>query len=292
MQHLKLHQYADDTQVYYSFQLSEEQNATECINNDLQSIHRYSKNHGLILNSNKSSIIYIGSNFLIRSMNNHSLNININGDVIPVVKTAKNLGVTFDQTMKFTEHISLKFKCAYFRLKKLFSFKNYLSVQMKLRLVDVLVLPIIEYGDVVYSSSLDFQTRYKVQKLQNACLRFVFDIPYREHITPFLTKHNILNMTNRRLLHFYAFLFRLLKNNEPLYLISRLIMRLNPYQIRSITFEIPSHTTSNFKKSFSYLAPKFLNDLQDIVPCHDYNSNMLSKIRSYFLETQLMHRPI
>ena len=42
-------------------------------------------------------------------------------------------------------------------------------------------------------------------------MRFSFNIPYRNHITPYLNIHSILNMKYRRLTHTYSFIYRIIK---------------------------------------------------------------------------------
>ncbi len=45
------------------------------------------------------------------------LDMKIDNVIIPVVKTARNLGIIFDKEMKFTDHVSLLIKKAYMNLR-------------------------------------------------------------------------------------------------------------------------------------------------------------------------------
>ncbi|VEN64491.1 unnamed protein product [Callosobruchus maculatus] len=80
------HQYADDTQLYYSFKKDQIADAQDIINNELSVLQGFSNQNGLKLNTNKCAVIYLGSNKLHAA---ETLRISVNDEVLPV-KTEVN----------------------------------------------------------------------------------------------------------------------------------------------------------------------------------------------------------
>ena len=104
--------------------------------------------------------------------------------------------------------------------------------------------------------------KHTIQKVQNSCMRYIYNIPYRNHISPYLNEHKILNMENRRLYHMYCFIWKIMKTNEPTYLKSKLTAHNHDHNTRNITnFVIVPHKTAIFKKSYTYIVAHLWNKL-------------------------------
>ena len=84
----------------------------------------------------------------------------------------------------------------------------------------------------------------KIQKLQNACVRFIFNIRKfdREHIGPYLVKLSWLNMESRRNLHALTLMYKIDKNMAPDY-ISQLVPRNNDFHNHN------TRASSNFRNT-------------------------------------------
>jgi hypothetical protein len=54
----KLQQYADDSQLFISFNAVTKDNSKEQLNSDLQNIQQFANEHNLKLNASKSSVIF------------------------------------------------------------------------------------------------------------------------------------------------------------------------------------------------------------------------------------------
>ena len=89
----------------------------------------------------------------------------------------------------------------------------------KKSLCESLVLSHFNYCDCLFPS-LTKSLVDKIQKVQNACVRFIYNLRKydRDHISPFLKKLGWMNMFNRRLLHSYTLMFKIDKNLAPQYL--------------------------------------------------------------------------
>ena len=273
LSHCQVHLYADDFELYMS--ISDPESDIENISIDLHNTAKYSEDHGLRINPNKTVALCIGPERQINNITrDHTLH--INGTNINWVQSAKNLGVILDSHLSFEKHVDHIFQITFLKLKSMYKFKFQLSQDVKLKLVKTLIYPHVEYCCAVYYNFLTQQNQLKLQRIQNACMRFVCCIPFREHVTPYLVALNELNFKNRIYYLFSIFLYKLLKSKTPGYLHNLLIKRsdIHLINIRSNTYTIPQHSSSKYEGSFSYLAPVLLNKILDHL---DLSFNLFKK---------------
>jgi ribonuclease P/MRP protein subunit RPP40 len=149
IRYCKTHQYADDTQLYYSFYLSARLEAANNINYDLKQISANSNNHGLKLNEQKTTLLVIGRgrDTLLSDIN---FNIILNRHILKPQEYGKNLGLSIDSNLRFHEQVNKIIQNSFIKLKHLYKFKDILSSDVKLKLCDTLILSAIEYCGIVY----------------------------------------------------------------------------------------------------------------------------------------------
>ena len=137
------------------------------------------------------------------------------GKAIKLSKTAKNLGVMFNQHLSWSDHVNLTSKRAFAALHALVRLKHFLPVSIKIKLVQALVFPHFDYCDSVHSELPD-DLAQRLQRVQNTCVRFIFDLKYRDHLSVFFTKLNWLKLIDRRKVHNLTLLYRAISSKEPL----------------------------------------------------------------------------
>ena len=219
----RYHMYADDTQAYYSCKPEDANLTVGNINSDLENISMFSKRNCLKLNTDKSKFIVIGSRPNLKKLKDIELDpIRIDGKNIDRVFEARNLGMTMDEELTWIRHVNLLAAKAYGKLKHSYRFKNFLSTSSKLNLMESYILSQLNYGDVILQNLSD-QLKYKLQKVQNSCIRFVYGLRKYDHISSFIKEKNILNMQNRRLLHNLTLMHKISRGFAPAYLSDRLI---------------------------------------------------------------------
>ena len=98
-------------------------------------------------------------------------------------------------------------------------YKKFLNKESKIILCDSIILSQFNYCDVVYSN-LDKYLKDKIQKVQNLCLRFIFDIKRRDHVDYSLFRNELkwLDMNSRRLKHGLTLIYKILHDLAPNYL--------------------------------------------------------------------------
>lgn len=223
LKHCNMHLYADDSQIYLSFSLSDSIAAAQRMNEDLAIISGVSSAHSLKLNESKTEVLLFGknSNFL---QQNGAFQLNLNGTKLTFTDSCRNLGVQFDTDLRFLGHVNNLLQKCYFKLKLLYAHRDVLSTDIKLRLCDSLILSLISYCDVVYWPALRQQDRHSLQKLQNACVRFSYNLRKFDHISDCFRESHWLNLDERFQVHMACLVYKINRTQEPLYLSEKLIL--------------------------------------------------------------------
>lgn len=260
------HMYADDTQIYKSFERNDALNSNNLINKDLDSLLKISNDHLLKINPSKSSVILFTSN-IDRNAIINNLEFRIGRDIIPFKDHTKNLGLILDYKLRFKEHITQLLKKCYTSLKIIYSLRSYLTYDIKKMLCDSLILSQFNYCDSVYGPCLDSVDIRRIQKVQNSCLRLIFGIKRGKRITHKLKDIGWLNMYDRRKLHMSCFFYKILKQKQPTYLYNKIKFRTDIHNRnirKKALLDIPRHRKEVFKRSFSYRIATCINECKII----------------------------
>ena len=144
------------------------------------------------------------------------------------------MGVIFDEKFTWEQHVGKLIQKAYFKLRQFYHLRKSLSVKTKSKLVETYVLSQLNYCDMVtQATTVALKTR--IQRVQNACIRFIFSLRKYEHITPYLKKLDTLNMEGRTKRHALTLMHKIVNNTAPGYLTEKLSYR----------HEVHNHNTRN-----------------------------------------------
>ena len=291
IQHSRYHMYADDTQIYVHVDPNDIKTALKNLHSDLDNIARWSIRNALHLNPIKSKYMILGSKKQIGTVLSLGPHVSILGSEVAYVTQARNLGIEMDSRLRFEDHVTSVAKNCLFRLKVLYKVRRFLSENVRLNLCESLVLSRLNYGDVVTGPCLLSTSKRLIQRVQNACIRFCFNIPSRSHITPYLHSKKLLNMHSRRSLHFSALVHSVIKAKRPEYLYKKLEWATYTYNSRrtnSISLITPFHTTRAFEGSFRFQASKCWNDLPPPLRKPLSKQNIKQKLKLILLEKQML----
>lgn len=295
LQNCKYHIYADDIQVYISCKPEETVGAINKLNEDLDRIAAWSNTNTLALNPVKSKFLIMGTVKQIDKILNQDPQVEILGQRVERVTEARNLGVQMDGEMRFEAHILDTVRNCFYRLKVLYRVRDFLTVDLRVRLCEALVLSKLNYADVVYGPRLRARTARLVQRVQNACARFCFNVPPRAHVTPFIDEANMLKMGPRRELHLASLLFGIVKYQQPSYLYEKLkwLRDCTQLESRSASYKLvlPPYKTVAFRGSFRYSATKCWNNLPPPIRNQKTVHSFKSKLKIYLLELQKSNSP-
>ncbi|CAG4982095.1 unnamed protein product [Colias eurytheme] len=266
IKHGKVHLYADDTQIYYPINTIDPKCLELQVNNDLEIVNLWAKRNALLLNLSKTKFMILGTKTQCQKIKKQNLKIGLGNIQIARVDSARNLGVLLDEELRYEEHINLLVRNAFYKLKAFYQFREHLTENIRVTLTEALVLSAFNYCDTVYGPRLYGKTERAIQRVQNACARFCFGIPKREHITPYLNKKCILKMKGRRELHLAGLVFKVIKTGKPVYLYEKLSWAKDSHALNTRSkadnkLIIPKHKTKGFRGGFKYSATKIWNDL-------------------------------
>jgi hypothetical protein len=163
--------------------------------------------------------------------------------------------------MTWTAHTNDIVKRVNFRLKQLSTFRFVLNEDVKKGLVDALVQPIFDYGDVVYFNT-GRRNKERLQRAHNNCVRFIAGVRRREHISGFRERLGYVRLDSRRRMRYYTFIFKLFLTRVPDYLYSRFVFFSNVHSYRtrnSNILLIPMHVSGLMTSSFTVTASGLWN---------------------------------
>ena len=122
---IDFHIYADDTQFYVSFDLSNSNVALDRMNLCISDLRIWMIRNNPKINDSKTEFKKITSSFLKQSSDD--LNIMVGDSNIVSSNSTRNLGVNFDKCMKLEYHISSVCKSTYFHLRNIVGIRNIIS---------------------------------------------------------------------------------------------------------------------------------------------------------------------
>ena len=291
LQFCKYHLYADDTQLYLSCKVEDLPRIIHQINSDLDRIASFSLRNCLLINEGKSKYIILGSKNNISKLKQTVLPpVTMNNVVIERVTEIRNLGVTFDETLSWEKHINNIVSKAYGKLRQAYRHIRFLSIESRKTIVESYVLSQFNYCDVILQN-ITKELSDKIQKVKNACIRFIYNLKKYDHLTLHSNKLHTLNMENRRLLHSLTIVHNIVNKRAPNYLVNRIIFNRNVHNhnTRNRDFIVVARSRTNYgQNSFFNRICKLYNDLTKKLKI-DSDISTLSfknKIKKYYLSKQ------
>ena len=133
---------------------------------------------------------------LVNSMGLQGIGLH-SGVLVPFSSEVVSFGVTLDSKLTWKSHIEQLAKKVNKALYSLQFIRACTTETLRKRLVESLVQPNLDYCTVVYMDATDEQ-REKVQRLSNACARYITGTRRVEHITPDRKRLGWLRTDSRR----------------------------------------------------------------------------------------------
>ena len=261
---MDFHLYADDTQLYLSFNpksTSSIQNAITTITNCTNAISAWMKNYFLKLNSTKTEVLIITQPSVKSPLISA---IEVCGASVPSSTCVRDLGVLFDSHMDLKEHVEKICAKAYYQLHLIGRVRKYIGEDAAKQLVHTNVISHIDYCNALLLDLPDYVIN-KLQRVQNHAARLVKRTNIMDSTTPLLKDLHWLPVRFRIQYKNILLIHKCLNGMCPPYL-TVLINRYVPTRtLRSQNEFLLSRVDFKLKKyggrSFSHTSPVLWNSL-------------------------------
>ena len=278
----KVSLYADDTALYTASTTQ-----IELVLNlrvELSVVNEWLKANRLTLNTKKTKYVIFGT----RNKLEHAaqdLNITIGGDKLEKVSSMKYLGVILDDLLTFDEHISDIYTKSSQKLGILRRSRDYLDANTSLTLYKSLVLPHLDYCDLVYMNTT-VQNLNRLQLIQNGACRTILRVPKDTSVEQMHRELAIPTLNQRRQYHMATECYKAVNNPDSgLHHMFNLLSDTRARNTRLTTnrgMRVPNMKTVQGRKAFKYTGPLCWNSLEPDIKKSEtvmsFKSNMLKLI--------------
>ena len=176
--------FADDTALYCSSQSAHE--LQTLLNEDLNRLAQWLHQHKLTLNISKSKFMLIGGSKKLKSLSKVTLN--IKNKELDMVSSYKYLGVVINETLTWDNHVEYIRSKINKKLGLLKLIKSYLPLSARITFFNSFILPLFDYGDLVWSDRGNSTLMSELQVLKNNAARTILDVPPRASATDALER--------------------------------------------------------------------------------------------------------
>lgn len=252
------HMFADDVQLFHSFERPNLNGAIFRMNQDLYEVSKWARRNFLSLNARKSQAIVFSelSDALLKL--DLFPRILLDGVVIPYSDTVLDLGLLMDKKLTFKSQVDAICSNVFSRLRSLWPNGHLFSVKIRTMLVKSLIMPAFTYGECVYSTNLSVSDVRSLERAYSACVRFVYGLrrydSTRRYVSKVLGCPLMSYIKHRRCCAVHS----IAKLNAPSYLSDKLVRGTSS---RSAVFVIPRHSSRQYNRSFFVRAVSDYNSL-------------------------------
>jgi hypothetical protein len=288
---LNVHLYADDTQVYATFKVSQpssQQTCVQLLQQCLADISRWMVVNKLHLNPNKTEFLV-----MCAPRQRHKIcitELNVAGTLVTSAAFARNLGVWFDDSLNMVEHLKHVFKVALVYLRLIKSIRNSIDQSATEKLVHAFITSRLDYCNSLFVN-LPKSHLMKLQSVQNMAARVISRKQKYDHITPVLRDLHWLPVRERIEYKILLLTYQAIHNLTPPYVKNMLMPCENEHTMSLRSFSNQHLAAPRTKmvsygdRTFSSAAPKFWN----VLPGYIKETNSLDKFKT-LLKTHLYRK--
>ena len=263
---IKYHCYADDIQIYLSFKptMSSLSSAVAKLEACLEDLRSWLISNGLKLNDDKTEFLLFGTKHMLRKVDYQSCHIHIGTTCITPTKTARNLGVIFDQEMSFLNHITHVQQTVRYQLRNLSFIRKCLSKSAAEILIHALISSRLDFANSLLYN-LPKRDVTKLQRLQNSAARLLTLTKKSESISPILHSLHWLPVDKRIIFKILLLIHHSVYSLSPTYLRNSIPKYIPTRNLRSssdtLLLQIPRIKHVWGERAFSVMGPKLWNEL-------------------------------
>ena len=261
---LSFHFYADDTQLYITFEtssLNEMELSKSKLEACVQEIDTWMLLNKLKLNREKTELLLISSLHRTRPP---LLHLDVCDERVLTSPKAGNIGVIFDEYLSMVPQVTAMCKSAFYHLRKISLIRKHLTFDAAQLLVHALITSKLDYcNSLLYG--LPKHVTKQLQRVQNAAARIVSLSPKFCHITPVLMSLHWLPIDLRIEFKILIITYKTLHGLAPAYIEDLLVSYIPGRYLRSAKknlLAVPGFKLNSYgRRAFSVAAPLLWNSL-------------------------------
>ena len=221
----------------------------------LEKINVWTENQKMKLNEKKTKNII----FNFSKKYQFVTKLKLNESSINLVKETKLLGTTITDDLKWNMNTAILVKKGYQRMQLLNSAATFTTSRQDLKSIYVtFVRSILEQSAVVWHSSLSYENRKDLERVQKAAVRVILGNSYTNY-TNGLKTLNLESLVKRRKLLCLRFAKNCIKNEKVKNLFTRNVSKHKMKKRKRKVFKVPQANTERYKNSAIPYMTKLLN---------------------------------
>ena len=283
---LHYHLYADDTQIYVSFNPSQSHanNALHSLELCVEEIRNWMSQNFLKLNDDKTEFIVFGSK---QQLDKVSIkHIRIGSSNISPSSHVRNLGIILDSNMTLSSHISSMCKSAYFHLRNIGLIRKYLTEQATQNLIHAFVTSRLDMGNS-FLFGLPDTLLNRLKRLQNIAARVITRTKPSDSITPIFLKLHWLPVKHRIVFKILLFMYRCCHGIAPAYLTELFKLHQPNRPLRSSNKLLYTQSVVNRswgRRSFLSAGPRLWNNLPEEIKLTTSLTQFKSNLKTHLMK--------
>ena len=279
--------YADDTQLYVSFEPSEEAETLEKLERCIEDLRGWMNRNRLKLNDSKTEFIIFGTTSKLSSILTTS--VRVGDENIKAVKHVRNIGAYFDNELKMTIQVKNMCKSAWLNLYNISKIRNYLTQDQAKTLVHAYVTSKLDANNSLLAGITVVQIK-QLQRVQNAAAKLITKRKKYDHVTPLLYELHWLPIEDRITFKILLITYKSLYGKGPAYLKELLQFRKTARDLRSsdaLTLDYPRTSLKTYgDRAFSIIACIEWNKLPILIRSSKSVASFKTQLKTHFFKTR------
>ena len=282
---MKVHLYADDTQLYLAFNPDEGSTALDQMMDCIEEIRTWMEANMLKLNDSKTEYMVIGSKHILSQVSDDIKTIHIGDAVVEASGSARNIGAIMDEYLNMTEHVNKITSSCYFHMRNIGRIRRHLTEDAAKTLIQAFVISKLDNLNSLLYGLPDKVVR-KLQLVQNQAARIIVRLGRYDHITSSLQNLHWLPVTYRIQYKISMLTYKCLHHTAPEYL-CELVSAYEPSRgLRSagkgLVIEKTAKTGKTYgDRAFSVCAPRLWNRLPEHIRTIDSLAGFKRELKTH-----------
>ena len=246
---ISYHIYADDTQLYISFNPripGDLERAMSTLSRCIHDIKTWMSSNCLKLNDSKTEFFVAGSPYNLRLL--PQIELTIGTAKIQPVEIVRNLGVMFNSTMTLSSHVNYLRRSVNFQLRNLWRIRQFIDQDSCHHAVRALIISRLDYCNGLFTT-LSAKELTRLQRLQNNAARLIFAVGRRTDAANLLDTLHWLPVRQRVLFKILLYVFKSIQHISPNY--------ISDY----FTIHVPARTLRSSSDSNRLTIPRLGNSI-------------------------------